>query len=59
MIDTTPSLEGVLVGWPVRNAGHYVLENAFMVAGEGGKVSLEGRQYVPKERILFAQELSS
>ena len=54
----TPSFEGVLVGWPGRNAGHYVLENAFMVAADG-KVALEGRTYTPKERVLFVQELAS
>ena len=53
-----PSFEGIFVGWPARNAGHYVLENCRLLAPEGGQTALEGKQFVPKERVLFVQELS-
>jgi hypothetical protein len=53
-----PSLDGVLVGWPRWHAGHYVVKTPALVESEDRSVSLDGRAvWVPKERVLFCQEL--
>jgi hypothetical protein len=51
-------LDGVLVGWPRWHAGHYVVKTPALVESEDRSVSLDGRAvWVPKERVLFCQEL--
>ena len=54
-----PSFEGILTGMPARNAGHYVLENCrLLTAADTGQAALEGKTFIPKERVLFLQELA-
>jgi hypothetical protein len=57
---SNPSLEGLLVGWPNRNAGHYVLKMAQMIERVDAAVTLDGVAVrVPRERVVFVQELRS
>ncbi len=53
-----PSMEGILVGWPRHHAGHYVLANARLITAPDQSTGLDGRQYVPRERVVFCQEVS-
>lgn len=48
------SVEGVLVE---MNARHYVLANAAHVEAADRSVPLDGRTWVPRERVLYLQEL--
>ncbi len=53
-----PSLEGVLTGYPLHHAGHYVLRLPALVEAEDRTVSLDGPVVrVPRERVAFCQEL--
>lgn len=49
-----PSIEGILIGVV---AGHYELQGARLVASEQVH-DLPGSTLVPKENVLFLQELS-
>ena len=53
-----PSIEGVLVGYPHSNAGHYVIRLAKLIEATDRSVSLDGPAVrVPRERVVFCQEL--
>lgn len=53
-----PSLEGLLSGWPRRNAGHYVLRMPGVVQSPGSIVPLEALEVlIPKERVVWMEVL--
>ena len=54
MLDSSPSVEGVLVGLV---AGHYRLLNVSLLETEGRTHELDGEAWVPKERVLLVQRL--
>lgn len=49
-----PSFEGILVS---RFAGQYQLVNARLVTGPEQQTALEGRVFVPRERVVFVQDI--
>lgn len=49
-----PSLEGILAGQP---AGHYRLLKPVMLRAAGQSDELDGELLVPRERVVFVQEL--
>lgn len=50
-----PSVEGIFVGfW----AGHYVLHTPAVLEAVDKTRSLEGNLRVPRDRVLFVQELA-
>ena len=54
--DPAPSIEGVLVGKPWRNAGHYVIRKAGLVLAPGQTVDSDSKEiWVPRERVLFVE----
>ena len=54
--DPAPAYDGILVGWPRRNAGHYHLKNATRVEAVGRSFDL-GEVWVPADRVVFVQKL--
>jgi len=54
--DPEPAYDGILVGWPRRNAGHYHLKNASRVEAVGRSFDL-GEVWVPASRVVFVQKL--
>ena len=56
--DPGPSVEGVLVGKPWRNAGHYVVRKpGILLAPEVTAESDAEEVWVPRERVLFLEVL--
>lgn len=49
------SVEGILVG---LEAGHYKLANATHIASPSESWNLPGVTWVPRERVLYLQEVS-
>jgi hypothetical protein len=58
-LDPGPSIEGVLVGKPWRNAGHYVLRQPGMLESANRTVMFDGPEaWVPREKVLFIEVLA-
>ena len=54
--DPAPSIDGILVGKPWRNAGHYVVRRPGIIAALEVTVESEGVEvWVPRERVLFLE----
>lgn len=56
LVDPFPSLEGILVS---ARDGHYRLLKPELLEGEGRTRELTGEAWVPKERVIFVQRLTS
>lgn len=58
-LDPAPSLEGVLVGKPWRNGGHYVVRKPEVLSDTERTVTLAGPEaWVPRERVVLVEVLS-
>lgn len=57
--ENKPSFEGILTGWPRRNAGHYVMDQVTLIPSHDTRLELEGRQWIPADRVFFVQELTA
>lgn len=58
-LDPAPSVEGVLVGKPWRNGGHYVLRKPEVLAEADRSVVLAGPEaWVPRERVVLVEVLA-
>lgn len=56
--DPAPSVEGILVGKPWRNAGHYVVRRPGIIAAPEVTVESDAREvWVPREKVLFLEVL--
>ena len=53
-----PTVEGILVGKPWRNSGHYVVRKAGLIASPGQTIPVEGKEmWVPREKVVFVEVL--
>jgi hypothetical protein len=55
-LDPAPSVKGILAG---RVAGHYRLLNAQLLEAADRSHALPGEVWVPRERVILVQILSS
>lgn len=57
--DPGPSIEGLLIGKPWRNAGHYVVKQPAILESTERTHQLEAREaWVPRERVLFVEVIA-
>ena len=54
--DDAPSIEGVLVGKPWRNSGHYVVRKSAIITAPGQSIPSESKEiWIPREKVLFLE----
>lgn len=56
-LDPAPSVEGVLVGKPWRNGGHYVVKKAEVLTDPDRSVKIV-EAWVPRERVILVEVLT-
>lgn len=57
-VDDGPSTEGVLVGKPWRNGGHYVVRKPSILVAEESSLPLAASEvWIPRERVIFLEIL--